>query len=329
MQYHTLSSDLPPVSAISLGSWNTFSRCTPEALRGLLAGAFDRGVNLLDIGYYWDKPETEDAVAAALTSLGSARDKYLIAQKLWLWEYPQESFEDQLARSLRRLRHRQVDIVMVSRPTAGLEFDAYVAEVVGLIEKGMARAWGVTNFLPDQVRAALALCDANGWPRPVMLQMQYNVMRRGVVEGPDYADLFASGDMMLCAAHTMEGGILAGHLERDRVDPPAYAEGVKPVERNIARDSGGIREEIRNRQPQLLALASSIGATPAQLALAFVLSHSNLATALIGVTRPEDLDENLKAFALVPRLAELRPELNALAIAGVAHPKLFNPHNDI
>jgi len=215
-----ISPELPAVSRISLGSWNTFSRCAPRDLERLLAQAFERGVNLLDIGYYWDKPETEEAVAAALAATGTQRDAYLVAQKLWLWEYPAESFADQLDRSLRKLGTDHVDVVMVSRPTAGLEFEAYLAEVIALIEAGKARAWGVTNFEPGQVREARALCSANGWPAPVMLQMQYNLMRRGVVESADYAELFGSGEIGLCAAHTMEGGILAGHIARDRVDPP-------------------------------------------------------------------------------------------------------------
>lgn len=329
MDFRTISRAIPPISAISLGSWNTFSRCTPAGLEALLGTAFEHGINLLDVGYYWDKPDTEDAVAAALRALNTPRDRYMIAQKLWLWDYPEERFEAQLARSLTRLGQDHIDIIMVSRPTAGLDFASYVAEVVALVEKGMGRSWGVTNFLPEQVADAFALCDANGWPRPAMLQMQYNAMRRGVVEGPGYAELFASGAIGLCAAHTMEGGILAGHLDRDRVDPPAFAEGVKPVDRNIARDSGGIRAEIRARQPKLNALAESVGATAAQLAIAFVLAHPGLKTALIGVTRPEQLLEDLGALELVSKVPQLRTELDALAIEGVAHPKLFNPHNNI
>ncbi|MEJ5979306.1 aldo/keto reductase [Novosphingobium sp. PS1R-30] len=329
MDYRTISPSLPPVSIVSLGSWNTFSRCTPDGLVALLSRAFARGINLLDVGYYWDKPDTEDAVAAALDRIGAARSDYLIAQKLWLWNYPEEGFETQLARSLARLGHDHVDVVMVSRPTGETGFANYVAEVIALISKGMARAWGVTNFLPEQVAETLALCDANGWPRPSMLQMQYNVMRRGIVEGPGYDKLWSSGGPGLCAAHTMEGGILAGHLDRDRVDPPAMAAGVRPVGRNIARDSGGIREEIRLRQPALASLAEEIGATPAQLALAFVVDHPALSTALIGVSTPQQLDENLAALDLVSRLPEIRERLDALAIAGVGHPKLFNPHNDI
>lgn len=320
---------LPPVSRLSLGSWNTFSRCTPAELERLLGMALDSGINLFDVGYYWDKPDTEAAVAGALRQLGRPRDSFLIAQKLWLWTYPAESFRQQLAGSLARLGLDHVDMVLVSRPTPGLDLATYLAEVVALVEQGLARSWGVTNYPAELVRETVALARANGWPLPAMLQMQYNVMRRGIVEGADYASLFADGTIKLCAAHMLEGGILGGHLQRDRVDPPAFAEGVRPPERNIARDSGGIREEIRARQPLLAQIAADFGVSPAQLALAYCLSHPHLATALVGVSRCEDLAENLAALDLLGRADEIRAAVAPLAIDGVGHPKLFNPHNDI
>lgn len=329
MLYRLISPALEPVSRLSLGSWNTFSRCSPDELSALLGRAFEQGVNLLDVGYYWDKPDTEEAVAAALRLLGRDRNAFMIAQKLWLWDYPAESFSQQLDRSLRKLRHDYVDIVLVSRPTPDLEMAAFCEEVVALIKAGKARTWGVTNFTPDQAREALRLADFHDWPVPVMLQMQYNVTRRGVVEGPGYRELFQEGRILLCAAHMLEGGILAGHLDRDRVDPPAMAAGQRPVHRNIARDSGGIREEIRLRQPSLKSVAAEFGATAAQAALAFVLSHAALATGLVGVTTVHDLDENIGALTLLDRIKDLRTALDSLQIAGVAHPKLFNPHNDI
>lgn len=320
---------LPPVSRLSLGSWNTFSRCTAPELERLLGMALDSGINLFDVGYYWDKPDTEAAVAGALRQLGRPRDSFLIAQKLWLWTYPAESFRQQLEGSLARLGLDHVDMVLVSRPTPDLDLATYLAEVVALVEQGLARSWGVTNYPAELVRETVALAKANGWPLPAMLQMQYNVMRRGIVEGPDYADLFADGTIKLCSAHMLEGGILGGHLQRDRVDPPAFAEGVRPPERNIARDSGGIREEIRQRQPLLAQIAADFGASPAQLALAYCLSHPHLATALVGVSRCEDLTENLAALSLLGRADEIRAAVAPLALAGVGHPKLFNPHNDI
>ncbi|CCA90042.1 aldo/keto reductase [Novosphingobium sp. PP1Y] len=329
MQYQSLADDLPSVSRLSLGSWNTFSRCSSEQLEALLARAFERGINLLDVGYYWDKPDTEDAVAAALRGLAAPRDSYTIAQKLWLWDYPEHSFAEQLGRSLQRLGSDHVDIVMVSRPTADLALEPFIGEVVALVEAGMARAWGVTNFTPEQLRDTLALVNQRNWPHPVLLQVQYNVMRRGVVEGPGYAELFAEGAIRLCAANMLEGGILAGHLERDRVNPPEFAEGKRPVHRNICRDSGGIRELIRERQPRLREIARDFGASPAQLALAFGLSHPHLGTALVGVTEPDHVDENVAALALLDCATEIRAAVDELAIEGVAHPKLFNPHNGI
>lgn len=329
MLYRRIADALPPVSRLSLGSWNSFSRCDPQVLERLLARAFDSGINLLDVGYYWDKPETEEAVAGALAALRRSRQDYLIAQKLWLWDYPQESFRAQLSRSLHRLRHDHVDIVLVSRPTDEVELEPFVEEVVGLIEAGLARAWGVTNFAPELAREVVSLCVERGWPRPAMLQMQYNVMRRGVVEGDAFARLFQEEVILLCAAHMLEGGILAGHLDRDRVDPPAFSTGVRPRGRNIARDAGGIREEIRRRQPILARIAGDFGVTPARLALSFCLAHPALATGLVGVTRVEDLDDNVAALALLDRADQIRAAVDTLAVAQVVHPKRFNPHNDI
>ncbi len=329
MIYRSLGQGLPDISLLSMGSWNTFSRLDTSALSRLMARAFDQGVNFLDIAYYWDKPDTEDAVAAAFKALNYPRDRYVIAQKLWLWDYPKESFADQLHKSLKRQQLDHVDLVMVSRPTPDLVFETFVEEVVDLLRQGMSQGWGVTNWSPDQIRDAQQLCRLNGWPRPVLLQMQYNVMRRHLAENADHTALFQDGDIGLCAAFMLEGGILGGYLARDRVDPPDFVQGVKPVERNIARDSGGVREEIRQRQPQLAAIAADFGATAAQLSITFCVSNPFIRSGLFGVTSLTDLDDNLRAIDLLSRAAEIRTAVAALAIDGVKPPKLFNPHNDI
>jgi aryl-alcohol dehydrogenase-like predicted oxidoreductase len=78
----------------------------------------------------------------------------------------------------------------------------------------------------------------------------------------------------------------------------------------------------------LPALTTNLAETGV-LALAFCLSHPHLATALVGVSRCEDLAENLAALDLLGRADEIRAAVTPLAIEGVGHPKLFNPHNDI
>ena len=328
MKYIAIDPALPPVSAISLGSWNTFSRLLFEDLVALLRRSLDLGVNFFDVGYYWDKPHTEVIFGRAMQVIGAPRDSYLLAEKLWLWDYPQQSFADQLKAALVRLDAAYVDLVMVSRPLPDMDFDAFCEEVVDLIDAGLARAWGLTNWDPEQIRRAQALMAAKGRPSPKLIQAQYNVCRTGVVETPEFDRLFAETDIRLSAAFTLEGGILAGHLDRDRVQPSEFALGKTPVGRNIARDSGGVRDAVRDRQALLVKIAKDLSVTPAQAAIGYCLGHPGLGSTLIGVTRIADLEEDIGALAMIDHADEIRAALAPLAVDGVRNPKLFNPHND-
>ena len=138
--------------------------------------------------------------------------------------------------------------------------------------------------------------------------------------------VFAETDVRLCAALALEGGILGGHLQRERVQPVEFANGKVPHERNIARDAGGIRHLIRANMPAFTAAAAVLGVSPAQLALAFCLSHPSLGSVLTGITRLHDLEENLVAIALASRREELLRVVQPFAIEHSAHPELFSPY---
>lgn len=323
MRYRSIGPAGMRVSAISLGSWNTFSRLAAEECGRLVARAVERGVNLFDIGFYWDKPDTESMFADALARAAIRRDQIHVALKLWLWNYPQQPLRDQAAASLKRLKMSDADLVMVSRPTPEVDADAFCGEIAALIDAGVARQWGATNWEPSQLARAREVLPQSRWPS--LVQLQYNVARRDVVESAEYDELFKDDKLGLCAAFVLEGGILAGHLDRDRVDPSAFAHGIRPAERNIARDAGGVRERIRALQPGLARIAREFDASAAQLAIAFALAHPALASALIGVTTMENLDENLEAFELLSSKDQWLPLLDTLRVEGVSHPRLFDP----
>ena len=323
MKYVSICDDLPPVSRLSLGSWNTFSRLGTEECAALLRRATDLGINLFDIGYYWDKPGTEQQFAAAVRAAGIERRNLVLALKLWLWDYPKVSLAEQATASLQRLSTDHVDMVMVSRPTPEVEAAAFCEEIGALVRNGVARAWCATNWEPAHIAIARQALPTSLWPR--MVQLQYNVARRDVTESDEFRAEYDGSDLRLCAAFVLEGGILAGHLDRDRVDPSRFAKGEQPFERNIARDAGGIRDRVRAIQPELARIAASLDATAAQLAIAFTLAHRATATSLIGVTRICDLQENVDALRLLPSAAEWLPRLEPLRVHGALHPRLFDP----
>lgn len=325
MAYTQLAKPLQKISQISLGSWNTFSRLKFEDGMELVKKALDLGINFFDVGYYWDKPHTEIIFGRILQVLAPPRESCVIAEKLWLWDYPAQSFKTQLQQALVRLSLDFVDLVMVSRPTSETDFKNFCEEIAALVDLNLTHSWGVTNWEPELIRRAYDYLGEQGKAKPLLVQLQYNLARRAVVEGPEYSRLFAETDVRLCAAHTMEGGILAGHLDRDRVDPSAAAQGKVPVDRNIARDAGGIREHIRANYPLLKEIADHFNATPAQIAIAAVLTNKATATALIGVTRASDLEEDIEALKLLDRSEELLAAIAPLSLDGVTHPRLFDP----
>lgn len=293
----------------------------------LLEHSLQRGINFFDVGFYWDKPHTEIIFGRAMQAIGVARESCVFAEKLWLWDYPKQSFEQQLRRSLVRLGTDYVDLVMVSRATPGIDFLQMAEEVAALVDSGLARGWGVTNWEAADIARVDAEFKRSGKPRPRLVQLQYNVARRTVAESAAFEQLFSTTDVKLCAAFTLEGGILGGHLMRERVQPAEFANGKMPHERNIARDAGGIRERIRANMPEFEAAAAKLGVRPAQLALAFCLTHPALATALIGVTRLENLEENIAALELAQHREAVFDAVKPFAIERSAHPALFSPYS--
>lgn len=323
MLYTSISEDLPPVSRLSLGSWNTFSRLGTAECSALLRHAVELGINLFDIGYYWDKPGTEEQFAAAVRASGIARRELVLGLKLWLWDYPKMSLAEQAHASMRRLSTDYLDMVMVSRPTPEVDAIGFCEEIGTLVSTGIARTWCATNWEPAHIALARRTLPPSLWP--CMVQLQYNVARRDIVESADFSALFCGSNLRLCAAFVLEGGILAGHLDRDRVDPSRFARGERPPERNIARDAGGIRAGVRAIQPRLNAISATLDATAAQLAIAFTLANPATATTLVGVTRLHDLGENVNALKLLPTAAQWLPLLEPLRVHGSSHPRLFDP----
>jgi aryl-alcohol dehydrogenase-like predicted oxidoreductase len=327
MDYTRLNGLPDDVSVMSLGSWNTFSRVPFEDGVDLVKAALDAGINMFDVAYYWDKQHTEILFGHILRTIGVPRSEVLIAEKAWLWSYPDESLADQLKGCLVRLGMDYVDVSMVSRPIPGVDLESFVEEAAAVVTSGLARAWGMTNWEALDAQHAYDHAASKGLPTPVQVQLQYSLARREIVETPAYDQLFAATGMTLQPADSLEGGILAGGLDRDRIDPGDVKLGMLFPNRNIARDAGNIRPTIRAAYPRLQVSAARVGATPAQFALAYVLSHPYRGSALFGVSSVAQLEENLLALELSRTKADaIRAEVAQYEFGGGAHPLLFTPN---
>lgn len=287
---------------LSLGSWHTYDRMDFADAVELVAFAVDHGITLFDVGVYGFRgmrpPVFTDVLFSAIVRAARLpRESYLLSEKLWLEGYGDGGFRPQLEHALFRVGSDYADLVILGDLRRDdLELRDLVLDLAGLAEAGLIRAWGVNNWSAANIQALLDIAAAEGVAGPQVAQLKYSVARRSIPDGEPFARLFEQG-LSMQASDVMEGGILAGNVTPGR---------------EVGRDPGGIRERIVADVPAFAALAGELGTTPAQLAVAFTLTHPATATTLFGASRLEQLQSNLAAVDLVERIgAETLRELVA------------------
>ncbi|WP_018681913.1 aldo/keto reductase [Actinokineospora enzanensis] len=293
----------PTVSLFGLGSWNTWDRMEFEDAVALLRRAVEAGVTLFDVAHYNMGPHAEQArtdiiFGEAVRAAGIARDDYHLCGKLWLWEYPTTTFEQQMVTSLERIGIERADSVVVGDYMSPPDIPAIVTDVAEQIEKGRFSVWGVNNWIAADLQTALDFAAKEGLTPPSFAQLKYSIARRTMAEGPYYQPHFTEGRLVMQASDIFEGGILAGR---------------KFPERKIGADPGGIRDAIREAADVVAEVAARHDASAAQVAIAFCLTNPAVANVLFGVSRIEQLEDNLGALELVrDHGAELKAALDPL-----------------
>ncbi|GII66880.1 aldo/keto reductase [Sphaerisporangium krabiense] len=286
----SLGPEGPQIPVFGLGSWNTWDRMERGDAATLIRRAVDLGVNLFDVAHYNFGPHAEDAVTdllfnRAVRDAGLAREDYLLCGKLWLWDYPKTSFAEQIQVSLARAGVERADFVVAGDFFGDLDIRAVVTDATELVRAGWFGAWGVNNWSAADLRLARDFAAAEGLVPPTFAQLKYSLARRSVPEGEPYGRMFAEG-LALQASDVFEGGILVGKLN---------------PQRKIGADPGGIRERIRDSYPEVQRVAERFGATPAQLAIAYTLTHPATVNVLFGVSGLAQLQDNLGALELLER----------------------------
>lgn len=279
-------------SVLALGSWHTYDRMDFADAVDMVGFALEHGITLFDVGVYGFRgarpPVFTDVLFSAIVrALRLDRSDFLLSEKLWLEGYGDGGFRPQLEHALFRAGSEYADLVILGDLRRDdLELRDLVLDLAGLAEGGLIRAWGVNNWSAANIGALLDIAEAEGVPGPQIAQLKYSVARRSIPDGAPFAPLWERG-LVMQASDVMEGGILAGNVTPGR---------------EVGRDPGGIRERIVADVPAFAAVAEQFGTTPAQLAVAFTLTHPATATTLFGASRLEQVRSNLDAVALVDRI---------------------------
>jgi L-glyceraldehyde 3-phosphate reductase len=303
------------VSRLALGSWRTFERIPREQGVAVMTAAREAGIDFLDDARYDDETGTapipsgwsEVVFGELFRASGWRRDEVVVANKLW-WEFwPEQDAAGELDASLGRMGLDHLDLAYAERLPPGLGVADAVAQVGGLIAAGKLRAWGLLNWAADDLAEAAREAERQGVPMPAAGQLPYSLVRRSPVEDPGTSEALAASGASIVASATLAAGALSGKYARDT------ANGRIERERDDPKHASALAAAH-----ELTLLGAQLEALPAQLAIAFALSHPHVASVLFGATTPEQIEENVAAASLAERLQP--NELEQLRTIGVTSP---------
>ena len=294
MRYRRLGSSDLDVSEISLGSWLTYGGGVPaEQAEACVAKAFEVGINFFDTANVYARGGAEEFLGQVLAS--RPRDSYILATKLF---FPmngdrglsREQVFKQIDASLARLRTDYVDLYQCHRYDWDTPLEETMEALTEVVRQGKARYIGFSEWPPDRIRAAL---DLPAVEKFVSSQPQYSLLWREPER--EIFDLCAQNGISQIVWSPLAQGTLTGKYQPGEAPPP----GSRATSSEMGWSMDRFRDDdVLEAVQRLRPIVDRLGITMAQLALAWVLREPNIASAIIGASRPEQVEENAAASGI-------------------------------
>ena len=292
MKYRQLGSSDLHVSEISLGSWLTFGvGVEADAARRCLDTAFDVGINFIDTANVYGRGAAEIFLGDALAD--RPRDSYILATKVF---FPMSDEDRGLSRaqilkqvdaSLTRLKTDHVDLYQCHRYDDATPLEETMAALTEVVAAGKARFIGFSEWPADKIAAAIAM---TGVEKFVSSQPQYSLIHRD--PEAEVIPLSAANGISQIVWSPLGQGVLTGKYKPGEA-PPA---GSRATNDKMNDFMGGVLGEPLLSAVELLKpLAAEAGLSLPQFALAWILREPNIASAIIGASRSEQVIDNASA----------------------------------
>ncbi len=302
MRYRQLGSSDLRVSEISLGSWLTYGGgVEDDRAEACVERAFDVGINFIDTANVYARGKAEEFLGDVLQ--GRPRDSYVLATKLFGpmsdtdRGLSREQVLKQIDASLARLRTDHVDLYQCHRYDWETPLEETMGALTEVVHMGKARYLGFSEWPPEKIKEALEL---PGVEKFVSSQPQYSLLWRG--PELDVIPLCAANGISQIVWSPLAQGVLTGKYTPGE-PPPADS---RMGSEQMGAFMGRYDDTLLPRVQQLRPVADGLGVSMAQLALAWVLREPNVASAIIGASRPEQVADNAAASGLELDDATLR-----------------------
>ena len=304
MEFRRLGRSGLKVSEISYGNWLTHgSQVEADAATACVKEALEVGITTFDTADVYAGTKAETVLGEALK--GVRRESYELFTKVY-WPTGDGANDRGLSRkhilescnaSLRRLQTDHVDLYQAHRFDYETPLEETLRAFDDLVRAGKVMYVGVSEWTADEIGRALEIADRMGLDRLVSNQPQYSALWR-VIEA-DVVPLSEREGVSQIVWSPIAQGVLTGK----------YLPGQPPPAGSRATDATGsgfmkrlMTDEVLTRVQQLKPIADGAGMSMAQLAVGWVLCNPNVASAIVGATRPEQVRDNAAATALSPEV---------------------------
>ena len=314
MEFRHLGRSGLKISEITYGNWLTHgSQVENDAAIACVHAALDAGISTFDTADVYANTAAETVLGAALK--GQRRESLEILTKVYFPTGPKGHNDSGLSRkhvlesidgSLRRLGTDHVDVYQAHRWDVSTPLEETMQAFADVVRAGKALYIGVSEWTADQLRQGHALARQLGF-QLISNQPQYSALYR-VIE-PEVVPTSRELGISQVVFSPIAQGVLTGK----------YTPGGAPPAGSRATDEKGgkqmisrwMRDDVLSRVQELKSVAAELQLSMAQLAVAWVLQNDNVAAAIIGASRPEQVTENVKASGVrIP--AELMARIDAV-----------------
>ena len=297
MRYRKLGNSDMMVSEVSLGSWLTYGLGVDDSeAQACIDRAFDLGINFIDTANVYGKGASESFLGKALK--GRDRSSYILATKLY---FPMTETDRGLSReqvykqidlSLERLKTDYVDLYQCHRYDVDTPLEETMEALSDVVRQGKARYIGFSEWTAEQIRAAM---EMPGVEKFVSSQPQYSMLWRK--PEADVIPYCAANGIGQIVWSPLAQGVLTGKYLPGQ-QPPQDSRAASSAMSTFYSDDLRSDATLSTIQ-ELKPIAARLGITMAQMAIAWVLREPNVSSAIVGASRPQQVDDNVAASGVV------------------------------
>lgn len=308
MEYRFLGRSGLKVSALSFGSWVTFGEQIDEDVAyESMKTAYDAGVNFFDNAEAYAGGESEVMMGNIIQKAGWKRTDLVLSTKIfWGGEGPNDQglsfkhIKEGTEAALKRLQTDYVDLIFCHRPDKHTPIEETVWGMNQMIKEGKALYWGTSEWSAREIRQAYDFARQEHLRPPLMDQPQYNMFHREKVE-KEFAPLYDEIGLGTTIWSPLASGLLTGK----------YNDGVPDDSRLAMEEYDWLREKLLetesgrqklNKVEELAEVADGAGIAMPQFALAWCLKNEDVSTVITGASKPEQVEQNMKAVDVVDQM---------------------------